>query len=67
MRVIPSPPLAFYTGCIRGKANNASSWSEHNLSARVGNTRSGADTKADAPARMRGVKEAVRHIMKDLK
>jgi hypothetical protein len=33
----------------------------------VGNTRWGADTGADEPARMRGVKEAVRHIMKDLK
>lgn len=33
----------------------------------VGNTRWGADTGADEPARLRSVKEAVRHIMKDLK
>jgi hypothetical protein len=33
----------------------------------VGNTRWGADTGADEPARMRSVKEAVRHIMRDLK
>lgn len=32
-----------------------------------GDTRWGADTGTEEPARMRGVKEAVRHIMKDLK
>jgi hypothetical protein len=33
----------------------------------AGNTRSIADFGTDQPARMRGVKEAVRHIMRDLK
>jgi len=32
-----------------------------------GNTRAIADVGTDEPARMRGVKEAVRHIMRDLK
>jgi hypothetical protein len=33
----------------------------------AGNTRAIADVGSDQPARMRGVKEAVRHIMRDLK
>jgi hypothetical protein len=33
----------------------------------AGNTRAIADVGSDEPARMRGVKEAVRHIMRDLK
>ena len=33
----------------------------------VGNTRWGADTDGDESVRLRGLKEAVRHIMKDLK
>ncbi|MDH3655005.1 MAG: hypothetical protein OEN21_12105 [Myxococcales bacterium] len=32
----------------------------------AGNTRSIADVGTDQPARIRGVKEAVRHIMRDL-